>query len=125
MLTELLYLLAVAIGLLVPVVCLMVLRDRSDAAACVGPTIPSTFRRMSLWQKIHMVNGKLLELQNSKLTPCGVKLAVFIDRVVQLQVYQNKEDLFLQDAMLQCIRAVEWLEESEEFKTKYVYYVYM
>lgn len=121
MLSDILYSAVMVLMILFPVIYMMIRRDETDEST-VEHTIPVNFQRMHTVNKIGLLNTKLLELESRNIRPSGSKIIKTRVRVGRLQRLLDKAEMVYLDEYNQCTKAIMWLQESKEYREKYVLY---
>lgn len=95
----------------------MVKRDMMDESD-PEDLINENFKRLSPLRKIAMLINKLSDLKLSTLCPCKSGISILRERLLKLKQTQNKAILLCRDELMQCNRAMMWLEQSDHYRDK-------
>lgn len=105
------------IVIVVFIIWFMIKKDQSDNNVNNDGTFHVDYRRLAPLQKYKMVMRKIYELQQRNLIPSRTKVAMIHEKVMELQnLIEMKEEFLYHDELMQCLNALKWLEESDEYR---------
>lgn len=109
-----------AVAILLFIVRMVFKRDRS---ADPEPLVPKDYEKLPLVNKIRVLTNKLIDVQRNGLGRNKTAVAEMRDRSAEIQRIRSVGELQYREVLLQCALVIEWLEESDEYRKRYMYYM--